>query len=154
MECSAPGFPVHCLPEFTQTDVHSVGDADHLILCHPHLLLLSVFSSIRVFFTMSQLFASGGQSIGTLASVTVLPMDIWGCFPLAWTGWISLGILVACEVAQSYPTLCNPWTVAPPGSSIHGIFQARVLEWVAIYFSGGSSRPRDRTWVSCRRFTV
>ena len=106
------------------------------------------------FFTMSQLFASGGQSIGTLASVTVLPMDIWGCFPLAWTGWISLGILVACEVAQSYPTLCNPWTVAPPGSSIHGIFQARVLEWVAIYFSGGSSRPRDRTWVSCRRFTI
>ena len=44
-----------------------------------------------------------------------------------------------------------------PGSSIHGIFQARVLEWVAISFSRGSSRPRDRTWVSHtvgRRFTV
>ena len=36
-----------------------------------------------------------------------------------------------------------------PGSSIHGIFQARVLEWVAIPFSRQSSRPRDRTWVSC-----
>ena len=42
-----------------------------------------------------------------------------------------------------------------PGSSVHGIFQARVLEWVAISFSRGSSWPRDRTWVSCiagRRF--
>ena len=37
----------------------------------------------------------------------------------------------------------------PPGSSVHGIFQARILEWVAISFSRGSSWPRDRTWVSC-----
>ena len=46
---------------------------------------------------------------------------------------------------------------SPPGSSIYGILQARVLEWVAICFSRGSSRPRDRTWVSCivgRRFTI
>ena len=38
---------------------------------------------------------------------------------------------------------------SPPGSSIHGILQARILEWVAIPFSRGSSWPRDRTWVSC-----
>ena len=46
---------------------------------------------------------------------------------------------------------------SPPGPSVQGIFQARVLEWVAISFSRGSSRPRDRTQVSCiagRRFTV
>ena len=44
----------------------------------------------------------------------------------------------------------TPWTIArPPGSSIHGILQARILEWVAISFSRGSSRPRDRTQVSC-----
>ena len=36
-----------------------------------------------------------------------------------------------------------------PGSSVHGILQARILEWVAISFSRGSSRTRDRTWVSC-----
>ena len=36
-----------------------------------------------------------------------------------------------------------------PGSSVHGIFQVRILEWVAISFSGGSSQLRDRTWVSC-----
>ena len=46
-------------------------------------------------------------------------------------------------------TLFNPMDCSPPGSSVHGIFQARVLEWVAISFSRGSSQPRDRTWVSC-----
>ena len=61
------------------------------------------------------------------------------------------------EVTQSCPTLCNPVDCSLPGSSIHGIFQARVLEWVAIPFSRGSSRSRDRTQVSRivgRHFTV
>ena len=61
------------------------------------------------------------------------------------------------EVAQSCLTLCNPINCSLPGSSIHGIFQARVLEWVAISFSRGSSQPRDWTQVShiaCRRFTI
>ena len=53
------------------------------------------------------------------------------------------------EVAQSCPTLCNPVDGSQPGSSVHGILQARILEWVAISFSKGSSRPRDRTQVSC-----
>ena len=48
------------------------------------------------------------------------------------------------EVAQSCPTLCSPVDYSRPGSSIHGIFQARVLEWVAISFSRASSWPRDR----------
>ena len=59
--------------------------------------------------------------------------------------------------AQSCPTLCDPMDCSPPGSSVYGIFQARVLEWVAISFSRGSSQPRDRTQVPCtagRRFTV
>jgi len=46
---------------------------------------------------------------------------------------------------------------SPPGSSIHGTFQARILEWAAISFSRGSSQPRDQTQVSCtagRNFTV
>ena len=52
------------------------------------------------------------------------------------------------EVAQPCPTLCDPIDCSLPGSSVHGIFQARVLEWVAISFSRGSSRPRDWTRVS------
>ena len=61
------------------------------------------------------------------------------------------------EVAQSCPTLCEPMDCSLPGSSVHGIFQAVVLDWVAIPFSRGSSQPRDRTQVSHivdRRFTV
>ena len=53
------------------------------------------------------------------------------------------------EVAQSCLTLYDPMDCSLPGSSVHGIFQARVLEWVAIAFSRGSSRPRDWTQVSC-----
>ena len=53
-----------------------------------------------------------------------------------------------CEVAPSCPTLCNPVDCSLPGSSVHGILQARVLEWVAISFSRGSSWPRDQTEVS------
>ena len=60
-------------------------------------------------------------------------------------------------VAQSCPTLCDPINCSVPGSSVHGIFQATVLEWIAISFSRGSSQPRAWTQVSCivdRRFTV
>ena len=52
------------------------------------------------------------------------------------------------EVAQLCPTLCDPIDCSLPGSSVHGIFQARILEWVAISFSRGSSQPRDQTRVS------
>ena len=59
-------------------------------------------------------------------------------------GWIS--------VTNSCQTLCDPMDCGSPGSSVHGILQARVVEWVAISFSRGSSWPRDRTpvsYVSC-----
>ena len=69
--------------------IESVMPFNHLILCHPLLLLPSIFPSIRVF-SKSQFFASGGQSIEASASASVLPMNIQGWFPLGWTGWISL----------------------------------------------------------------
>ena len=61
------------------------------------------------------------------------------------------------EVAQSCPTLYDPMDGSLPGSVVHGLFQARILEWAAISFSRGSSQARDWTRVSCiadRRFTV
>ena len=54
-----------------------------------------------------------------------------------------------CSVTQSCPTLCHPMDYSPPGSSVHGILQARILEWVAISSSRGSSQPRDQMHVSC-----
>ena len=53
-----------------------------------------------------------------------------------------------CCVSQSCLALCSPLDCSPPSSSVHGIFQARVLQWVAIPFSRGSSRPRDQTCIS------
>ena len=61
------------------------------------------------------------------------------------------------EVTQSCPTLCDPMDCSLPGFSVHGVFQARVLDWVAISFSRGSSLSRDWTQVSCiagRRFNL
>ena len=57
--------------------------------------------------------------------------------------------IVHAKSLQSCPTLCDPTDCSPPGSSVHGILQARILEWVAMPSSRGSSRPRDRTPVSC-----
>ena len=51
------------------------------------------------------------------------------------------------STAQLYPTLCNPMDCNPPDSFVYGIFQSRILEWVAISSSRGSSWPRDQTWV-------
>ena len=53
-----------------------------------------------------------------------------------------------CVHAQLCPILCDPMDCSPSSSSVHGILQARLLEWVAIPFSRGYSRPRDQTWIS------
>ena len=59
------------------------------------------------------------------------------------------GAVVVVLVTQLSPTLCDPMDYSPPGSSVHGIFQARILGWVAIAFSRGSSQLRVWTQVSC-----
>ena len=70
---------------------------------------------------------------------------------------ISKKVKMESEVVQLCPTLCDPMDCSLPGSSVHGIFQARVLEWVAFSFSRGYSQVRDRTLVSRiagRRFNL
>ena len=57
-------------------------------------------------------------------------------------------VCVCVLVAQSCLTLRDPMDYSPPGSSIHGLLQARILEWVAIPFSRESFQPKDRTWVT------
>ena len=57
-------------------------------------------------------------------------------------------ILCPSEVSQSYPTLCDPMDCSPPGFLVHGTFQARILEWIAIFFSRESSSPRNGTCTS------
>ena len=59
--------------------------------------------------------------------------------------YIYIYMKVKVLVTQSCLTLCDPMDYSPPGYSVHGILQARTLEWVAIAFSRGSSQPRDQT---------
>ena len=84
--------------------------------------------------------------------ITINPIQIRTSLPAQWL--LTLGAdemgKVKVLVAQSCPTLCNPMNCSPAGSSVHGIHEARILEWVATSFSRGFSQPRDRTWVSCR----
>ena len=74
---------------------------------------------------------------------------------LVFTPKILLLLICLCIQAPVYmctqlcPTLCDPMDCSPPGSSVHGIFHASILEWTAISYSRGSSRPRDWTCMSC-----
>ena len=63
--------------------------------------------------------------------------------------WSTVRIHCCCLVAKSSLTPCDPKDCSPPGSSVHGISQARILEWAAISFSRGLSQPRDQTRISC-----
>ena len=91
MDCSTPAFPVHHqLTEFTQTHAHWVSD-----FIQPSHPVIPFSSQLQYFkasgsFQMSQLFTSGGQSIGVSVTTSVLPMNIQDLSPLGWTGWISL----------------------------------------------------------------
>ena len=58
-------------------------------------------------------------------------------------------ICLCAKSLQSCLTLCDPMDCSPPGSSVHGVLQARILEWVSMPYSRGPSRLRDQTWVSC-----
>ena len=84
--CPSPTTTLHKL-----ISIESVMSSNHLILCRPLLLPPLIFPSIRVF-PRSQVFASGGQSIGVSASSSILLMNIQDWFPLGWTGWISLQV--------------------------------------------------------------
>ena len=73
---------------------------------------------------------------------------LWGC------GFCLILQVLLCPrvcvlVTQSCPTLCGPTDCRLPGFSVRGIFQARILEWVAISYPRGSPRPRDETHISC-----
>ena len=112
-----------------------------LAACHRFWIVVFLFSFVSGYFWFPLWFLQ--WYTGCLVASTSL------CFLQAF--------FLVSELTQSCPVLCNPMDCTPPGSSIHGIFQTRVLEWVAISFFRGSSQPREWTQVSCiagRLFTV
>ena len=94
------------------------------------LLLLSRFSHVRLCVTSWTAAHQAPPSLGFSGKNTGV-----GCHLL----FQCIKVKSESEVAQSYPTLRDPMDCSPPGSSIHGIFQARVLEWGAIAFSEGDA---------------
>ena len=80
-------------------------------------------------------------------SVLINMIGMWIIYHL-YSTYSEQGFAVLCLVTQLCPTLCDTVDCSLPGSSVHGVLQARILEWVAMPSSRGSSQPRDRTQVS------
>ena len=125
-------------------------------------LLIKIETTYTVFWEHHRSF-SGRVTIQTCLSTQNLlhGIMIHASYPpqltLAWYGKSSKKTIKESEVAQSCLILCNPMDYCLPGFSVQGIFQGRILEWVAISFSRGSFQPRDWTQVSHiagRRFSV
>ena len=121
----------------------------------PDLLsCLSGFScSLLSFLKTITLKSSLRNRFISLWSVTEKQLCSFGIVKFSWFFFffnISCSlILYSVLVTQSCPTLFDPMDCSLPGSSVHRNLQARTLEWVSVFFSRGSSRPRDRTQVSC-----
>ena len=94
-------------------------------------LFVCLFLCLSGSFQMSQLFTLDGQSIGVTASTSTNYLE-------------NMCVLLV----QLCPTHCDPMDCSLPGSSVHGILQARILAWAAMPSSRGSSQPRDRTCIS------
>ena len=151
---------------------HSVHKQSPAILTHS--LVFKVFEFIKLFMNTVMWFLgfSLRQSNPLDGMWYRLEWEIemwwlfWNWMMSTWSTWgfmlLFCLVLHTCEVkwsevTQSCPTLCDPMDCSPPGSSVHGILQARILEWAAIPSSRGSSWPRNWTWVSCiagRFFTI
>ena len=104
---------------------------------------------------MHPLLWFGFKSLPFLQRIVLRSLFIWKSVPtlcICSNPNFSQSLADACERAKSLqlcPTLCDSMDYSPPGFSVHGILQARILEWVAIPFSRGSSQPRAQTHVSC-----
>ena len=131
------------------------GQLCHL-LCIPHWPTFPLICSLNWKPIVSFFLYESSLGISVSKTSDSLPIQIpwWKLFYLLLTFDDSHKKV---SVAQSFPTLFDPMDYSPPGSSVHGILQARMLEWVAIPISSSSSQPRDRTLVSCiagRFFTI
>ena len=131
-----PPHPIRCFPNVPKVIIHP-----DCMLCYPchlpflHFLYLTHHQVYRFYFPNISWFS---PPLSIFLDTLFVQATIISWLDYYWVG----------EVAQSCLTLCDPVDCSPPGSSIHGILQARILEWVAISSSRGSSWPRDQTQVS------
>ena len=102
------------------------------------ILLLIFKENMLDYYSVSELYILPTEQF------FLIYMYIYEC---AYIWYICILTCMHAKLLQSCPTLCNPVCCSPPSSSVHGILQARTLEWAAISFSRRSSQPRDRTHV-------
>ena len=102
---------------------------------------------IKILRSLSRSFSFFAYGYSVFSATFIGKKAVLYCFWSFVNDHLTMGKVKAL-VAQSYLTLCNPMDCSPPGSSVHGILQTRMLEWVAIPFCRGSFRPRGWTWVS------
>ena len=135
-----------------QTHEH-VSISSFIQIRHCQVLTAAPFLCGPSFLLLFLLYAHGSPLILSHITNTMFYTD-WPIFLRCVSAhyYQMVQIVDMCEAAQSCLTLCIPLHCSPPGSSVHGVFQARLLEWAAMPSSKGSSRPRDwpkdRTQVS------
>ena len=103
------------------------------------------------------MLTSVGKDMEKLEPLCIVDGNVKQCNILAVPQKVKHGLSmkkVKLLVAQLCPTLCDPVNCSPPGFSVHGILQAKILEWVAIPFSRGSSIPILVSYIKGRFFTI
>ena len=121
-----------------------------------HLLRRNYSSGLHFFIWCAVVLHSWWSTSWESVTVTYINISV-NVLTVTWSleGWLMTKVILMymkwseMKAAQSCATLCNSMDCSLPGSSVHGILQARILEWVAIPFSRESSKPRDQTQVSC-----
>ena len=141
-------FPQHAekLNPFVQ---YSYSPAPYSSLCPSSLYLFFFFPSSSVPH-LARLLVSPLTSILAIHILLSYSWELEVVFVLLKWSWGTIDISkIVMKMKVSRPIMsdsfCNPMDYSPPGSSVHGILQARILEWVPISFSRGSSQPRDQT---------
>ena len=124
------GESCHFLPYHSFACLHSF--TKYVSICKQHFVQIYVYFMYIYYIYLSLMACRGPRSR----------------MPMAFCNNMNKKVKVL--VAQTCLTLFYPLDHSLPGSSVHGILQARILEWVAISFSRGSSWPRDQTWVPCK----
>ena len=108
---------------------------------HRHLLCIFTYPTLSIGRMLPQFFFFLSERMNAWVSrVDFSNEEYFSCHILR--------LWVHAKLFQSCPTLCDPMDCTPPGSSVHGMLQVRILEWVAMPSSRGSSGPRDRTCIS------
>ena len=145
-QCTSPKHPVSCIePGLASRFIH---DILHVSMpfsqIFPPSPSPSPIESIRLFYISVSLLLSRTQGYWNILKPSYsVSCDLESLI----TFYLHMHMCML-NCFQSCPTLCNPMDCSPPGSSVHGILQARILEWVAMPSSRGSSQPRDWTHVS------